>query len=114
MMELLISIAILGIVAVAFLGALVAGYRGVRVANDQTMAQSLTKSAMENIATAPFPVDNETTTTENFDVVIGADYIDEDHAVSDDPTQMQMVTVTVQYHDSGEAIKVTQCVKAQP
>lgn len=113
MMELLVSIAILGIVAVGFLGALIAGYHGVRVAHDQTMAQSLTRAAMENVATAPFPVDNQTTTTEGYDVVIGADYIDGDHAVSGDPTQLQMVTVTVQYHDSGKAIKVTQCVKAQ-
>lgn len=116
MIELLISIAILGMVSIGFLGALIAGYHGVRIAHDQTMAQSLTRTAMEGVATAAYPMDtdtDDTTTTDGFDVVIHADYIDGDHEVSDDPTEMQMVTVTVQYHDTGDHIKVTQCVKAQ-
>lgn len=116
MMELLISIAILGTVAVGFMGALMAGYHGVRVAHDQTTAQSLTRTAMEDVATEPFPIDTdeeEVTTTGNFDVVVDAYYIDSDYVESEDPTQIQMVTVTVRYHDSLETIKTTQCVKAQ-
>ena len=88
MIELLISIAILGMVSIGFLGALIAGYHGVRVAHDQTMAQSLTRTAMENVATTAFPMDTDTdemTTTDYFDVVIHADYIDSDHEESEDP-----------------------------
>lgn len=117
MIELLISIAILGMVSIGFLGALIAGYHGVRISHDQTMAQSLTRSAMENVATTAFPLDTGTdqvtTTDDYYDVVIHADYIDSDYVESEDPTQIQMITVTVQYHETGESIKVTQCVKAQ-
>ncbi len=116
MMELLISIAILGTVAVGFLGALMTGYHATRLAHDQTTAQSLTRTTMENVATTGFPIDTESdevTTSDQFDVVIHADYIDGDHVVSEDPTQLQMITVTIRYHESGKAIKVTQCVKAQ-
>ena len=44
LIELLVAIAIFGVVSVAFLSALVAGYHGVIVAHDQTMAESLTRT----------------------------------------------------------------------
>ena len=113
MMELLVSIAILGIVAVGFLGALIAGYHGVRVAHDQTMAQNLTRVAMENVATGGYPVAEGTTTRDGLEVEIEAHYIDADYGESATATQMQMVTVTIRYEDSGDPIKVTRCVKAQ-
>ena len=66
LIELLISIAIFGVISVGFLSALVAGYHGVIVAHDQTMAESLTRTAFENVRAANFPIDtaadNVTTT----------------------------------------------------
>ncbi len=56
MIELLVSIAIFGVVSVTFLGALVAGYRGIIIAHDQTMAESLTRTAMEE-SHQSFPCD---------------------------------------------------------
>lgn len=118
MMELLVSIAILGTVSVGFLGALITGYRTVRLSHDLTTAQSLTRTALENVATAPFPMDTEnddvTTADDYYDVVVHADFIDSEHVVLENPTQLQMITVTVRYHETGKPIRVTQCVKAQP
>ena len=115
MMELLVSIAVLGVVAIGFLGALMAGYRSVRVANDHTLAESLTRTAMENVAASDaFPVPHQEYSNGRLDVVIDGEYIDAGHVVSQSPTQLQMITVTIRYPDNGPAIKSTQCVKAKP
>jgi type II secretory pathway pseudopilin PulG len=111
MIELLVSIAILGMVSIGFLGALMTGYISVRLAHDQTMAQNLTRSAMENVATASFPVASDNEQVDAYDVVVTAVYVDGDRVESEDPTEIQLVTVTVQYHETGRTIKETQCVK---
>jgi prepilin-type N-terminal cleavage/methylation domain-containing protein len=113
LIELLISIAIFGVISVGFLSALVAGYHGVVVAHDQTMAQNLTRTTLENVRSAAFPVADYQTTTTKFDVEVEADYIDADYDVSGDPTERQMVTVTINYHESGRTILVTQGLKVK-
>jgi prepilin-type N-terminal cleavage/methylation domain-containing protein len=114
LIELLISIAIFGVISVGFLSTLVAGYHGVVVAHDQTMAQNLTRTTLENVRTAAYPVVHYQTTTSKFDVDVGSEYIDKDFVHSDDPTEVQRITVTVSYNESGKAILVTQALKVMP
>jgi len=114
LIEVLVAMAIFGVISVGFLSALVAGYHGVVVAHDQTMAQNLTKTTLENVRDAAYPVVDYQTTESKFDVDVGAEYIDEYFVASDDPTTVQRITVTVSYHASGEAILVTQALKVMP
>ncbi len=123
LIELLISIAIFGVISVGFLSALVAGYHGAIVAHDQTMAESLTRTAFENVNSAPFPISDNVTTLSKYDVVVDAEYITydvvvdpedvtaDDYEVSSDPTWLQMVTVTIRHHESGRTILSTQRTK---
>jgi prepilin-type N-terminal cleavage/methylation domain-containing protein len=117
LIEVLMSIAIFGVISVAFLSALVTGYHGVVVAHDQTMAQSLTRSTFENVRVAPFPMatgsDNVTTTTK-FDVVVHAVNINDNYTVVAVPSNLQMITVTIKYHASGATIWVTEGIKVKP
>lgn len=117
LIEVLISIAIFGVISVAFLSALVAGYHGVIVAHDHTMAQSLTRTTLENVRVAPFPIatgSDNVTTTSQYDVVVHADNINENYTIVSVPSDLQMITVTVQYHASGRTIWVTQGIKVKP
>jgi prepilin-type N-terminal cleavage/methylation domain-containing protein len=122
LIELLISIAIFGVISVGFLSALVAGYHGVRVAHDVTTAQSLTRTALENVSSVPFAdVDTATdnvTVSGRFRVEIHADYITGgsdtgDYVPQSDPSSMKLVTVTVKYDESGKTILITQNTKVQ-
>ena len=117
LIEVLISIAIFGVISVAFLSALVTGYHGVVVAHDQTMAQNLTRSTFENVRVAPFPMatgsDNVTTTTK-FDVVVHAANITDNYTPATGASNLQMITVTIKYHASGRTIWATQGIKVKP
>ena len=108
------AMAIFGVISVGFLSALVAGYHGAIVAHDQTMAQNLTRTTLENVRSAAYPVVDYQTTTSKFDVDVGAEYIDQDYEISADPTEIQMITVTVKYDESGRTILVTQGIKVKP
>jgi prepilin-type N-terminal cleavage/methylation domain-containing protein len=114
LIEVLISMAIFGVISVGFLSALVAGYHGVIVAHDQTMAQNLTRTTLENVRTAAYPIVDHDTAASKYDVAVGAEYIDQDYEVVTGPTDIQMITVTVKYHESGKAILVTQGIKVKP
>ena len=121
LIELLVSIAIFGVISVGFLSALVAGYHGVIVAHDQTTAESLTRTALENIGRTPFAdistTSDNVTVTSKFRVEIHADYIDAEdvdtmtYEDQDDPSAVKMITVTVKYDESGRTILVTRNTK---
>ena len=125
LIELLISIAIFGVISVGFLSALVAGYHGVIVAHDQTMAESLTRTAFENVRTAPYPlstVSDNVTAVMQYDVVIHADNVtrstneltsppETTYTETDDASDLQMVTVTIRSHETGKVLVVTQNLK---
>jgi len=117
LIEVLIAMAIFGVISVAFLTALVTGYHGVVVAHDQTMAQSLTRTTFENIRVAPFPIDtgsDNVTTTSKFRVVVHADNINDNYTIVYVPSNVQMITVTIQYDASGRTIWSTQGIKVKP
>ena len=114
LIEVLISIAIFGVISVAFLSALVTGYHGVVVAHDQTMAQNLTRSTFEAVRTAPFPMSDNVTPTSKFSVVVHAAYITDNYTVAPGVSNIQMITVTIRYAASGKTIWVTQGIKVKP
>ena len=117
LIEVLMSIAIFGVISVGFLSALVTGYHGIVVAHDQTMAQSLTRTTFENIRVAPFPIDtgsDNVTTTTKFDVVVHAVNITKEYVETTDPSNLQMITVTIRYHASGATIWATEGIKVKP
>ncbi len=114
LIEALMAMAIFGVISTGFLSALVAGYHGAIVAHDHTMAQNLTRTTLENVRSAAYPVVDYQTTTSKFDVDVGAEYIDQDYEISADPTEIQMITVTVKYDESGRTILVTQGLKVKP
>ena len=116
LIEVLVSIAIFGVISVGFLSALVAGYHGVVVAHDVTMAESLTRTTFENVRNAPFPIatgSDNVTTTSHYDVVVHADNINSDYEIVSDPSDLQMISVTVRYHATGRTILNSQVTKVR-
>ena len=114
LIELLVAIAIFGVVSVAFLSALVAGYHGVIVAHDQTMAESLTRTTLEDVSKASFPLTDNVTQILKYDVVVRARYVNTDnYGIESTPTGIQMITVTVRHHVGQKAIKETSVIKVQ-
>jgi prepilin-type N-terminal cleavage/methylation domain-containing protein len=100
LIELLISIAIFGVISVSFLSALIAGYHGVIVAHDQTMAESLTRTTFEDVSDADFPVASYQKTVLKYDVIVQAENITDldTYQVVEGPSNFQMITVTIRRH----------------
>lgn len=118
MMELLVAVAVFGMVSLAFLSALTTGYRGVMVAQDQTTAESLTRTALEDTRQLGFA--DISTTTENittvspYEVVVHADYVDDDsYTVITGPSNIKLITVTVRHEATDKTIKVTTVTRVQ-
>lgn len=117
MIELLIAIAIFGVISVSFLGALVAGYRSVVVAHDQTMAQSLTRTTFENVRSslsAQQTGSDNVTTTSNYDVVVHAENVTSSFASVSGPSDIQKITVTIKYHATGRTLWQTTGIWVKP
>jgi len=106
LIEVLVSIAIFGVISVGFLSALVAGYHGVIVAHDVTMAESLTRTTFENVRDADFPIVDYQTTLSRYDVIVTAENISDldTYTVVDAPSDFQKITVTVRHHHDNTTI----------
>ena len=113
LVELLVSIAIFGVISVGFLSAFVAGYHGVIVAHEQRTAHTLTRTTLENVRQAPYPITDNQTTESRFRVSIHADYVSENYTVVTESQGLQMVTVTVSYADTGKPVRVTEELKVK-
>jgi hypothetical protein len=98
------------VVSVGFLSALVAGYHGVVVAHELTMAESLTRTAFEEMRGVPFPygtaANGYTTTTPKgkYNVVVHGDFITSGY---------QRITVTIQRQSNSKVVLVTETNKVQ-
>lgn len=114
MIELLVSIAIFGVVAVTFMGALVAGYGGIVRSHDQTMAESLTRTKFEEIKSSGGAVQDHTDTVDNYDIVVTTENITDSstYASFSGPADYQMITVTISNRDTGRVILETRDSKA--
>ena len=114
LIEVLLAVAILGIVAVAFLSTMVTGYGAVALADRKTTAESLTRTEIERVRNAkyetPMIADYWRTSTSpappspppsGWVVWVHADYIDPDDyevIAAADAQGMRMITVTVSYN----------------
>lgn len=108
--EVLVAVAILGVIAVAFLSAMVTAYHGVIVADQKTMAESLTRTEIERIRNGAYPVGDYSISVYGYDVSVDAEYIDPatyDGTV--DPLGMQRITVIVS--QQGEVVLITESTK---
>jgi prepilin-type N-terminal cleavage/methylation domain-containing protein len=114
LIEVLMSIAIFGVISVAFLSALVTGYHGIVVAHDQTMAQSLTRTKFEDIRNETSAITDNVTPGSKFDVVVDAEYIKKDYTPSSIPSDLQRIIVTIRYHVSLKTIWVTEGIWVKP
>ena len=56
LIEVLVAVTILGVVAVAFLSAMVTSYGAVALADRKTTAESLTRTELERVKDAPYPI----------------------------------------------------------
>ncbi|MDM8001173.1 MAG: type II secretion system protein [Dehalococcoidia bacterium] len=106
LIEVLVSIAIFGVISVGFLSALVAGYHGVIVAHDVTMAESLTRTTFENVRDAGYPVVSYQLTQSRYDIIVTAENISDldTYAVVNGPSDFQKITVTIRDHGTGKII----------
>ena len=123
LIEVLVAMAILGVVAVAFLSALVTSYGAVALADRKTTAESLTRTEIERVRNAkyetPMIADYWRTSTSpappspppsGWVVWVHADYIDPTtYAVTVTPAGMQMITVTVSCE--GKVVSTTKANK---
>lgn len=115
LIEVLISIAIFGVISVGFLSALVAGYHGVIVAHDVTMAESLTRTTFEDVRRAEFPIVDYQTTVSRYDVIVTAENITDldTYTVVNAPSDFQWITVTVSHHETGTTILESHATKVR-
>ena len=106
LIELLISIAIFGVISVSFLSALITGYHGVIVAHDQTMAESLTRTTFEVVSDADFPVASYQKTVLKYDVIVQVENITDldTYQVVEAPSDFQMITVSIRRHEDNATI----------
>jgi len=120
LIELLVALAILGIIAVAFLSALTTGYRGLLLAHEMTMAESLVRTELERIRDAPYPIAGEVKSHRGYDISITTSYVEPTpdprdpvattYVPSSAPTGMQNITVSITHQ--GKVVLVTGTNKA--
>jgi type II secretory pathway pseudopilin PulG len=112
LIEVLVAVAILGVVSVTFLSAVVTSYGAVALADRKTTAESLTRTEIERVRNATYPITDYTRTSTSpappspppsgWVVLVHADPINPTttdnattYVVTGTPNGMQMITVTV-------------------
>lgn len=121
--EVLVALLILGIAGVGLLSGLTWSYAAANLNNQRTTAESLTRTELERIRYASYPISDSSTSKLDgrFQVLVQADYViptindtvepyTTDYVVTTDPQTMQLVTVTI-LNDIGKTLLVTNTVK---
>ncbi|OGO02824.1 MAG: hypothetical protein A2Y72_00230 [Chloroflexi bacterium RBG_13_53_26] len=110
LIEVLVGVAILGVVGVGFLSALSSGYLALILADEKTMAEALTRTEFEDIRSLPFDADavGYTDTELGYDIVVSVVNVDD----SGSPSPIQKWTVSVS-HDGSEVL-TTSSYKVDP
>jgi prepilin-type N-terminal cleavage/methylation domain-containing protein len=123
LVEVIVAVAIVGIIAVAFLSALTSGYLALALADKNTVAESLTRTEFERIRDADYPIvlpDPDNGIVGNYpshrDVLGGLYALDIEVNPAVDPTAeerpIQLVTVVISHQ--GEIVLTTETYKADP
>jgi len=108
LIEVLVAVAIVGVVAVAFLSALTSGYLALVLADENTVAESLTRTEFERIRQATYPVSGHGPEEALPGYWITAIVSDVDE--TDSPIQL----VTVEVSHDGELLLTTATYKVDP
>jgi type II secretory pathway pseudopilin PulG len=108
LIEVVVAVAILGVVAVGFLSALSSGYLALVLADENTVAESLTRSEFERIRQASYPVADyqRNNALPGYDLAIDAANVNG----GDSPIQ----SVTVEVRHQGELVLTTSTYKVDP
>jgi prepilin-type N-terminal cleavage/methylation domain-containing protein len=108
LIEVMLAIALLGIIAVAFLGALATGSKAIIIADERATAESLARSQMEYVKNQPYilgateyDIDPNLTLPDGYAVEIMAEPIDpvtgEALVNPSDDKGIQKITITVEH-----------------
>ncbi|MFQ5996594.1 MAG: hypothetical protein ACE5KP_03105 [Dehalococcoidales bacterium] len=103
-LETAVALAILGVIAVAFLNGLTTSSKSVFTADEQTTAESLAQSQMEWVKSANYSY--EATTYSPAPLPSGKDYLDYSVLITAEPLRnpddgIQKITITIRRADKG-------------
>ena len=117
LIEVIIALALLGIIAVAFLGALFTASKAILIADERATAESLARSQMEDVKNCSYEhgasplyeqVDVESPTHPGYFISVDAPPIDPDTGLPlanpDEDKSIQKIIVTVDHHEESEVI----------
>jgi len=102
--EVIVALALLGIIAVAFLGGLATASKAIFIADERTTAESLARSQMEYIKNLPYEYEatqygiDPNLTLDGYALSVTAD------PLRDPDDGIQKITVTIGHHDKPEVI----------
>ncbi len=113
LMEVVIALALLGIVAVAFLGGLSTASRAIFTADERATAESLARSQIEDVKIQPYDGTNNPPgyaplldIPEGYEIYVTAERLDPKGDGTGNDDGIQKITVTVKHHDKPEVIKL--------
>jgi len=92
----IIALALLGIISVAFLGALGTGSKALSIADERATAESLAESQVENVKNQPYTI--------SYTAQVPAEYADAGYSATVDIESLedgniQKIIVTIKHHD---------------
>jgi len=105
--ETVVALAILGLIAVAFLNGLTTNFKSVFIADEHTTAESLAQSQMEWVKNASYSYN--ATTYSSAPIPSGKDYLNYSTLITAEPLRspddgIQKITVTIKRSDKGVTI----------
>ncbi len=104
LIEVIIAIALLGIISVAFLGSLSMASKGVFISDERATAESLARSQMEHVKSQPY-INYSVAGHDDYELITPPDgYEIEPIIVEEFQDGLQKVTVTVEHLGKGEII----------
>jgi prepilin-type N-terminal cleavage/methylation domain-containing protein len=109
LLEILVAVAIVGVIAVAFLSALTSGYLALVLADENTVAESLTRSEMERVRDSEYPAVSDNRTVLGYEVRRLTEFIP---VSGEGMPLMQQIRVEVYHGDGGQPLLVTWSYKA--
>jgi len=103
--EVLVALALLGIIAIAFLGAMATASKAIFIADERTTAESLARSQMEYVKNLAYEYEateygiDPNLTLDGYTLSVAVDPLHDP-----DDEGIQKITVTVSHHDKPEVI----------
>lgn len=104
--EAMIALAILGLVAVAFLGGLSTSLKATSIADERTTAQTLAQNQMEYIKSQGYDKDNNppqynviSDIPDGYTIEVAAERLDPKGDGLDNDDGLQKITITIRHHD---------------